>query len=615
MIDRPRNNDSQSADAPDWCVGRPGSGRAWSFDTEFGWAPDKQGWESAWRPIVACFEDVDTGERVHFWGRDRALGEWLHEHRDDLFNVHYAVAEMTYLLRLGIELPQYWFDTFVAWRAITNRPKCPRAGLGDVLGYLGQPGAAHPTKKAMQKKLGTLAFDPNSEVDLAEAVEYCYSDCAASTVLLRQLWDRIPKHLMPHWMEFMKAASKIELRGIPMDVRTVNSIGENRESIKQHFLGIINRNYEILRPSGHVNMVEWLRWCVDHRVAWPYKTSPKTGRLYYAQDSDTFDDMSVRHPFIEKVYQTKKTIQQLNNRKMIIDQKDGRHYFGVSAFRSVSGRNQPSGYIFAAPKWMRHLIRPGNPDEVLVDYDFVAQEVCIAADHSGDENMKEMYRADDCHMEFAIRAGAAPKDATKATHREIRKQYKTVNLGVLFGQSAYGVSKRLGIPVKRAETIIADHKHLFPDFWCWSERVVETAFANGYMTTPLGWRAKVHKMSNERTWRNYPMQATGADIMRLALIYLEQQNVKVLCPIHDGFLMPCHRDQVDDLNRAVDHAFHLAVDTVLPESEMKWSQKVHEGRFHDDDGVELWAEIRRILKEVDAGTTWPKSATCTAEYY
>ena len=126
---------------------------------------------------------------------------------------------------------------------------------------------------------------------------------------------------------------------------------------------------------------------------------------------------------------------------------------------------------------------------------------------------------------------------------------------------------------------------------------------SGYMITPLGWRAKVHPMSNERTWPNYPMQATGADIMRLALIYLEQQNVKVLCPVHDGFLMSCHRDQVDDLHQAVDHAFHLAVDTVLPGSEMKWSHKVHEGRFQDDDGAELWAEIERILREVNTRAT------------
>ena len=607
MIDRPRNNGSQSAGDS---AGRPGSGRVWSFDTEFGWAPGRQGWESAWRPIVACFEDVDTGERVHFWGRDRRLGEWLDDHRDDLFNVHYSIAEMTYLLRLGIELPPHWFDTFVAWRAITNRPKYPRAGLDAVLGFLGRPDAIHPQKKKLQKKLGGLDFNPQSNADLEEAVAYCYQDCEASTVAFHQLWSRTPTHLMPHWMEFMKVASRIELRGIPLDVETYLAIDANREAIKRGFLEKINQDYEILRPSGHVNMAEWLRWCLDHRVAWPYKTSPKTGQAYYAQDADTFDDMSPRHPFIEKVYQTKRTIQQLNNRKTVIDLEDRRHYFGVSAFASVSGRNQPRGYIFAGPKWMRHLMISRDPDEILVDYDFVAQEVCIAADHSGDEAMKEMYRADDCHMEFAIRAGAAPTGATKATHREIRKQYKTVNLGVLFGQSAYGVAKRLGISQKQAEKIITDHKRLFPDFWSWSDRVVETAFANGCIETPLGWRAKVHKMSNDRTWRNYPMQATGSDIMRLALIYLDQQNVKVLCPVHDGFLMSCHRDQLDDLHRAVGHAFHLAIDTVLPGSEMKWTYKVHEGRFNDEDGAELWSEIQRILRQCGENQTSADMATC-----
>ena len=108
------------------------------------------------------------------------------------------------------------------------------------------------------------------------------------------------------------------------------------------------------------------------------------------------------------------------------------------------------------------------------------------------------------------------------------------------------------------------------------------------------------------------MQATGADIMRLALIYMEQQNVKVLCPVHDGFLMSCHRDQLDDLHRAVSHAFHLAIDTVLPGSEMKWAYKVHEGRFHDEDGAELWGEIQRILQQSHADQTLADMATCAA---
>ena len=113
---------------------------------------------------------------------------------------------------------------------------------------------------------------------------------------------------------------------------------------------------------------------------------------------------------------------------------------------------------------MRHLMVSRDPEEILVDYDFVAQEVCIAADLSGDEaHEANVSGTDDCHMEFAIRAGAAPAGATKATHREIRKQYKTVNLGVLFGQSAYGVAKRLGISQRQAQKIIADHKRLFPD--------------------------------------------------------------------------------------------------------------------------------------------------------
>ncbi len=215
-------------------------------------------------------------------------------------------------------------------------------------------------------------------------------------------------------------------------------------------------------------------------------------------------------------------------RSLVVDPVTCRHYFSTSVFRSVTGRNQPRQFVFSSPKWLRFLIRAESPEHVLVYVDCVAQEIGIAAALSGDPVMRAVYEASDCHMAFAIRAGAAPANATAKTHSEIRKRFKVVNLGVIYGKTAYGIAHQLGISYREAENLLEDHRTMFPTYWAWSERIVQGSLDRGWIVTPGGWRSQVPATSNERTWMNWPMQATGGDIMRLMVTYLDRQNVSIL---------------------------------------------------------------------------------------
>ena len=104
--------------------------------------------------------------------------------------------------------------------------------------------------------------------------------------------------------------------------------------------------------------------------------------------------------------------------------------------------------------------------------------------------------------------------------------------------------------------------------------------------------------SNQRTWMNFPMQATGGDIMRLVVSYLDRQGVRILAPVHDGFLVSCRRDQVPTLREAVDFACSTAVEQVLPGFPLRWEFTIHGGgRFEDEDGLPLWNQLRRFIKE------------------
>ncbi len=97
---------------------------------------------------------------------------------------------------------------------------------------------------------------------------------------------------------------------------------------------------------------------------------------------------------------------------------------------------------------------------------------------------------------------------------------------------------------------------------------------------------------------NWPMQSIGADIMRLTIIYFDRQGVRVLAPVHDGFLLSCRRDQLADLRAAVNYACKTAVEHVLPGCPMRPDFTPFKNRFEDEDGLPLWNRLQKILTEV-----------------
>jgi DNA polymerase I-like protein with 3'-5' exonuclease and polymerase domains len=94
------------------------------------------------------------------------------------------------------------------------------------------------------------------------------------------------------------------------------------------------------------------------------------------------------------------------------------------------------------------------------------------------------------------------------------------------------------------------------------------------------------------------MQSTGGDIMRLTMIYLDRQNVQLLAPVHDGFLLTCRRTQLPDLRAAINYACSTAVQHVLGGFPLRWDVTVHEQRFEDEDGQPMWLKLQAILNRL-----------------
>src|SRR5262249_29350909 len=139
--------------------------------------------------------------------------------------------------------------------------------------------------------------------------------------------------------------------------------------------------------------------------------------------------------------------------------KDGRNRVLLSAFRSRTGRNQPSNakFIFGPSVWLRGLIKPA-PGLGIAYIDWKQQEFGIAAALSGDTAMQVAYRSGDPYLAFAKQAGAVPANATKETHGPMRELFKQCVLGVQYGMEAESLAVRIGQPTIVARDLLRAHR-------------------------------------------------------------------------------------------------------------------------------------------------------------
>ena len=318
----------------------------WAVDAEWGFrGENRTDFESAWEPVILCLVGLTSGRRLSYWGRDGRLPAFFREHSRDLFISHYSIAELKFLSRLGIELPERWVDTFVEYRRSTNRPSPPKAGLSNALIQLGLPHLVPPIKKQLQQDILHLRFDPQSPTDRQRIQSYCFSDCDGCLALYQHLVSRQP--IVTDWtVEYLRAVARMELRGIPMDLLVANLIVRARVSLRKDLIKEVHKTARVFKDETFKKRA-FLAWARREGIVWPLKRSPTTGRYYHSTDDETMKAMEGRHPFIADLREVTKSFKSLGLRAIRIDGQRRRHYFSTSVYRTVTGRNAPRDFIFS----------------------------------------------------------------------------------------------------------------------------------------------------------------------------------------------------------------------------------------------------------------------------
>ena len=278
---------------------------------------------------------------------------------------------------------------------------------------------------------------------------------------------------------------------------------------------------------------------------------------------------------------------------------DGRNRALLSPFASRTGRNQPSNskFIFGPSVWMRGLIKP-KEGFGLAYIDYAQQEFGIAAALSGDPAMQEAYRSGDPYLAFAKQAGAVPAEATKKTHKAEREQFKACVLAVQYGMGAEALAQRIGQPAVRARQLLELHKRTYPQFWRWSDATVDEAELNGRLWTVFGWELRPPYPSNPRSLRNFPMQANGAEMLRLACIYLTEAGIRVCAPVHDALMIEAPLDILDAVVAQAQALMAQASVDVLDGFELHSDAKIvrYPDRFMDERGEVMWGKVMNLIE-------------------
>src|SRR5260370_27229660 len=226
--------------------------------------------------------------------------------------------------------------------------------------------------------------------------------------------------------------------------------------------------------------------------------------------------------------------------------------------------------------------------------------------HCGRVNaMLDMYLSGDPYLAFAKRVGAVPSDATKKSHAEVRDKYKVMLLATQYGMSAETLAGRLGVSTFEAHEMLNQHWELFNQYWKWSDDWVAHSLQTGVMRTAFGWECRigiVEPTVNARSIRNWPVQATGADILRISCILAARHGIKLLAPVHDAVLLEAPIERIEADVALMQEIMRRASRIVLNSDsdgppELRTDAKIvrYPDRYTDKRGKDIWAYVLKHL--------------------
>ncbi len=318
------------------------------------------------------------------------------------------------------------------------------------------------------------------------------------------------------------------------------------------------------------------------------RKAKRSARGSYSTDETTLSALADKHPIVNKILEFRAVKKLLSTYiepfPTYVSPVDGRVHTTFNQALTATGRLSSSApNLQNIPvrtergKEIRKAFVPDSPDGFIVSADYSQIELRIMAHLSQDQHLIAAFRrGEDVHRATASKIFGIPAEEVTDEQRRVAK---TANFGIMYGISSFGLAQRLGISRTEAGKIIKDYFAAFPSISSFIDDTVAAARENGYVETLFGRRRYLPDINSknatvralaERNAVNAPIQGTSADIIKLAMIRVDEKmrscgmKSRMVLQIHDELLFDAPAGERDALVALVRECMESVVELSIP---------------------------------------------------
>ncbi|WBL25978.1 DNA polymerase I [Zunongwangia sp. HGR-M22] len=483
--------------------------------------------------------------------------------------------------KYGIKIKGKTFDTMIAHYLINPDMRHNMDILAETyLNYTPQPISELIGKKGKNQK-------SMRDVPLAEQTEYASEDADITFQLkeffekelaeanTRKLFDEIE-------MPLVEVLSDMEIEGINLDLDFLNSLSE---ALDHDIKELETKIYEEAGEEFKISSPKQLGIILFEKLALvkkPKKT--KTGQ--YSTSEDVLSYLAAEHDIVQYVLDYRGLVKLQNTYVDALPgqvEKTGRVHTDYVQTIAATGRlssNNPNLQNIPIRtergRQVRKAFVPRNEDYILLAADYSQIELRIIAALSEEETMIKAFKdGEDIHASTASQVFNVPLDEVT---REQRSNAKTVNFGIIYGVSAFGLSNQTSLSRAESKDLIDTYYKTYPKLSNYIGDQVAFARENGYVSTILGRRRYLKDINSqnavvrgaaERNAVNAPIQGSAADIIKIAMINIhkklkeEKFETKMLLQVHDELVFDVYKPELEKIKTLIksemENAYQLEV--------------------------------------------------------
>jgi DNA polymerase I len=365
-------------------------------------------------------------------------------------------------------------------------------------------------------------------------------------------------------LPLVRVLARMEFSGVRVDVAALEKLSAD---LDQRLKASTDQIYRLAGGRFNINSPQQLGTVLFEKLSLPVTKKTKTG---YSTDMEVLAGLASHHPLPGEVLRYRSLIKLKNTYvdalPRLVNPETGRIHTSYNQTGTVTGRlssSEPNLQNIPVRTEEGRVIRRAfvaDPGFHLLAADYSQIELRILAHYSRDEVlMAGFQKGEDIHLRTAAEVFGVDANAVTA---EMRRQAKTINFGIIYGMSPFGLARELGIPQAVARAFIQRYFERYPGVRAYVEQMPLRARELGFVTTLLQRRRVLPDISSrnrnlrqfaERTAINTPIQGSAADMIKLAMIQidsaLETKGVpaRMIMQVHDELVFEVEREAVPEV--------------------------------------------------------------------